>query len=562
MNKTGLKLGGLKFGVLLFLLSCFTVATNAQSVEEGQKLFEANCVSCHAVHEKLVGSALKDMHKRRQKDWLVKWIKNSSAMIKAGDPIAVQLYNENNQAVMNSFENLSDAQITSIIDYIGVESDKGPAAAVPPTDNGGVVTPDGPTPVASDPGTTKSINLVLIGIAILAIFISIAIFKILQLLYSYAGVKFVSWQKINAWLMIIFLVAGMSAAIWETFAHGKYILIDNAASEHGPNVDFMMIVTLIIIGIVFVVTQIALFWFAFKYQKSDTRKATFYPHNNTLEIVWTVIPAIVLTILVLNGFNFWRKITSKAPDEAMAIEVFAYQFGWSARYPGADGKLGNSNFNMISNSNPLGVLVKDKYDNQLVEIQAELNEADSVRKIMANIPDPTEEELEKMSELDHRIKIRTTQLSRLKSIGTNPENFSPVALDDVVTNEIHIPLGKPVLLQFRARDVIHSAYLPHFRMQMNCVPGMPTQFWFTPTISTNDMRGRLKDPKFDYYLFCAKICGAAHFNMKIKVVVESEAEYQAWLATQKPSFSAQPALETAPAVDSTAADAKDKIVMK
>ena len=181
---------------------------------------------------------------------------------------------------------------------------------------------------------------------------------------------------------------------------------------------------------------------------------------------------------------------------------------------------------------------------------------------MANIPDPTEEELEKMGELDHRIKIRTTQLSRLKSIGTNPENFNPVALDDVVTNEIHIPLGKPVLLQFRARDVIHSAYLPHFRMQMNCVPGMPTQFWFTPTISTNDMRGRLKDPKFDYYLFCAKICGAAHFNMKIKVVVESEAEYKAWLATQKPSFSAQPALETAPAIDSTAADAKDKIVMK
>lgn len=123
-------------------------------------------------------------------------------------------------------------------------------------------------------------------------------------------------------------------------------------------------------------------------------------------------------------------------------------------------------------------------------------------------------------------------------------------MDDILPTEIHVPVDEPVNLNFRARDVIHSAYMPYFRIQMNCVPGMPTSFWFVPTKTTKDMRAEKKDPKFDYYLFCAKICGAAHFNMKIKVVVESRAEYNKWLASQQPKFMKQaetPAAAPAPA---------------
>ena len=106
------------------------------------------------------------------------------------------------------------------------------------------------------------------------------------------------------------------------------------------------------------------------------------------------------------------------------------------------------------------------------------------------------------------------------------------AADDIVVREVHLPVNKPVLLKFRSRDVIHSAFLPHFRVQMNCVPGLSTQFAFTPTKTTAEMKAN-EGEEFEYVLLCNKICGSAHFNMQMKFVVESEEDYNKWINSQK-----------------------------
>ncbi|MBT4881832.1 MAG: cytochrome c oxidase subunit II [Flavobacteriales bacterium] len=106
------------------------------------------------------------------------------------------------------------------------------------------------------------------------------------------------------------------------------------------------------------------------------------------------------------------------------------------------------------------------------------------------------------------------------------------AADDIVVREVHLPVNKPVLLKFRSRDVIHSAFLPHFRVQMNCVPGLSTQFAFTPTKTTAEMKEN-EGEDFEYVLLCNKICGSAHFNMQMKFVVESEEDYNKWINSQK-----------------------------
>lgn len=106
------------------------------------------------------------------------------------------------------------------------------------------------------------------------------------------------------------------------------------------------------------------------------------------------------------------------------------------------------------------------------------------------------------------------------------------SMDDIITTELHLPKDRPVLLKFRSQDVIHSAYLPHFRVQMNTVPGMVTRFAFTPTMTTEEMRIETENKEFDYILLCNKICGTAHYNMQRVVVVEEEAEFNTWIKDQ------------------------------
>lgn len=246
-------------------------------------------------------------------------------------------------------------------------------------------------------------------------------------------------------------------------------LLPVAASEHGIKTDGLLNITWLIIGPMFFLTHILLIYFAYTYYYRKDRKASFFAHSTKLEMIWTVIPTVTLTSLIIYGISTWNEITGPAPEEAIEIELYAKQFDWTARYAGADNTLGRSGFRLIEGSNTLGVDLKDAASQD----------------------------------------------------------------DKVVRGEFHIPVGKPVLFKFHSRDVIHSAYMPHFRAQMNCVPGMTTQFHFVPTMTTDEMRAETKNPKFDYILLCNKICGGAHYNMQMTIVVETEEAYRQWLAGKK-----------------------------
>lgn len=286
-------------------------------------------------------------------------------------------------------------------------------------------------------------------------------------------------NKVNAAMFLVFLVVGTILAVWTSVAASEYFLPE-AASEHGKRTDNLFWITMGVIGCVFFATHVLLFYFPFKYQYREDRKATFYPHNDRLELVWTVIPGIVLTVLVVSGWWVWRDITSAAPEKATVVEIVGKQFNWLARYPG----------------DKQAVLGKGKpelgrYDYRLI---------DAVNEVGIDFTD---------------------------------EN----SFDDFMSGEIHVPKGVPVLLKIHARDVLHSVFMPHFRLKMDAVPGMQTQFWFVPEKSTAEMRESLENPAFNYELACTEVCGKGHFSMKMTVVVDEPEDYQKWVASKQPFLS-------------------------
>ncbi len=294
-------------------------------------------------------------------------------------------------------------------------------------------------------------------------------------------------NRINAFLLLVFLVAGL-IGVWYCNERLKGKILPEAASDHGANIDTMMWITLAITGVVFVLTQILLFWFAFKYQEKDDRKAYYFPHDNRLEVIWTVIPAIVLTVLVGFGLYYWFQITGDAPKDSQLIEVTGSQFKWEFRYPGKDNKLGRKYFKEINEqaNNPLGQIWSDPYNHD----------------------------------------------------------------DVVVVAEAHMIVNKPVKLIIGAKDVIHDVGLSHFRMKMDAVPGIPTTMWFTPKFTTREMKEKYGQD-FVYELSCDQMCGSGHYTMRGTIVVESQAEFNAWLA-QKTSQYQQ---ANAPAKTATPANA-------
>jgi mono/diheme cytochrome c family protein len=167
----------------LFLLLSITSRLAFADAAEGEKLFTANCTSCHAIDEKVVGPALKDVHKRREAAWLTKWIKNSQALVKSGDATAVAVYKENNEALMTSFENLSDAQIGSIVEYIKAESEKPAAAALTPTDGGATVSAAGAEHSFYNATTFWILTAVTVVLFII-VFILISIRKVVDQLHA------------------------------------------------------------------------------------------------------------------------------------------------------------------------------------------------------------------------------------------------------------------------------------------------------------------------------------------------------------------------------------------
>lgn len=282
-------------------------------------------------------------------------------------------------------------------------------------------------------------------------------------------------NRINAFLMMVFLVLGFIGAWYcNELYYKKTLFPQGSASVEGEEIDTMLLVTIAITGVVFIITQILLFWFSYKYQEKEGNKAYFFPHSTKLEMIWTIIPALTLTVLVVFGLKFWYKITGEPPKGYHIVEITGHQFGWEIRYPGKDGILGKKNYKLWNK--PAG-----------------------------------------------------------NSLGVDFEGDDK-SWDDIRTTEMHLPVGKPVQLVIHAQDVIHNVGLAHFRMKMDAVPGIPTTMWFTPQITTADMKKKTGNPNFTYEISCNQMCGKGHFSMRGVIVVESEADYKKWLASQTPEY--------------------------
>jgi len=322
-------------------------------------------------------------------------------------------------------------------------------------------------------------------------------------------------------LGILFLFLGF--VIWQMISWNHFLL-PGASSVHGEIIDGLMSFTMNLILVVFFILTPLLFYYAFKYRGKKSNTAYFYAHNNKLEIIWTVVPTIFLSGVIVYGLQTWDKAMNPDTSNSKVIEVYAEQFRWTARYAGQDKLLGKTDFRfVVPKFNPLG-LVNNEY--LKVAIKDKQVDYDTLSRNPLKKDDYGKSNQEKMDVLSDHIK----QLpSILNEVSTDALTQSS---DDIITREVHLVINEPVLLKFRSQDVIHSAFLPHFRVQMNCVPGMNTQFAFTPTKTTVEMR-ETEGEDFDYILLCNKICGVAHYNMQMKFVVETQNEYDVWLAQQK-----------------------------
>jgi cytochrome c oxidase subunit 2 len=332
--------------------------------------------------------------------------------------------------------------------------------------------------------------LILIGLVLLIIAVH-QLMRVLELSRQFKNTK--EWHvtekdnTFNGKLMLIFGILLFAFLLWQ-IDRWEDNSLPGAASVHGLQVDQLWNINMWIITIATILTNGALFYFAYKYSGKDKTKATFFAHDNRLEMVWTVLPAVVLAGIIIFGLKYWNEITDRSTDpNKITIELYAKQFDWTARYAGKDKVLGSTDYRQIDGQNIVGL-----------------------------------------------------------------DTLDATSFDDIIVrNEFHIPVNREIEFKMRSRDVIHSAFMPHFRAQMNCVPGMVTEFRFTPNKTTAEMRKdpyviqlmkgindvRAKDNKepveFDYLLYCAKICGASHYNMQMTIIVESEKDYNAWIAKQK-----------------------------
>ncbi len=334
--------------------------------------------------------------------------------------------------------------------------------------------------------------LILIGVVI------VQVGKVSDLASKLRGEEEVQLQNSNrsAISLVIFGVLFLVLCVWSAIYYKDQMLGYGplkSASEHGSLVDSMFNVTLFFTGIVFVLTHIALFWYSYKYRERKNGKAAFMAHDTKLEMVWTLVPAIVMAFLVVKGLVAWNDImTDLGPeDEYLEIEATGYQFAWDIRYTGPDNQLGRKDFRLIDPAN--------------------------------------------------------------NSLGLEWADYA--SLDDIVlggSDVIKLPVDTTIRVKITSKDVLHNFYLPHFRVKMDAVPGLPTYFIFTPTKTTEEFRLELseypewnepydpEDPEsktrweeFNYELACAELCGKGHYSMRRIVEIVSKEEYNDWIAGQQ-----------------------------
>jgi len=274
-------------------------------------------------------------------------------------------------------------------------------------------------------------------------------------------------------MMLLFMGAFFLFFIWVFFKYKGYTWeAFPAASDVGHTADNVFAFNWVIIFIVFFITEGMLFYFGFKYKKTKKNPtAFFYPHNDKLELLWTVVPSIALAVIIIYGLSLWGKITGTPDPHSMKIQIYAKQFDYTIRYAGQDNILGKSDYRLVNDAdNPLGMDTSD-----------------------------------------------------------------PHGWDDIIVRStFHIPVNTPILFECNSRDVMHGVYMPYQREQINAVPGMTTEIHFIPTITTAEMRKIRHDTAFNYVILCNRVCGSGHFNMHILFVVDSKADYQKWLAKQHP----------------------------
>jgi len=213
-------------------------------------------------------------------------------------------------------------------------------------------------------------------------------------------------------------------------------------------IDHALAITLVVTGLVFIVTNLLLAWFGYRYQDGPGARAAYWHDSPRLEMTWTLVTAAILAVFLFNALNLWAKVNSRPPADAVLIEVTGQQFAWNVRYPGKDGVLGKTDHLQASQDNPIG-LVKD----------------------------------------------------------------DPAAKDDLLLlNQLYLPKDRPVRVQVRSMDVIHSFFLPNFRVKQDAMPGMTIEIWFIPKETG------------DFEIACAEHCGLGHYRMRGQVHVVPAAD--------------------------------------
>tara|TARA_Y100001933_G_scaffold262498_1_gene320131 strand:+ start:345 stop:1646 length:1302 start_codon:yes stop_codon:yes gene_type:complete len=398
-------------------------------------------------------------------------------------------------------------------------------------------------------------------IAVALFFIALVqLMKIYDLAAKVRGAK--SQEKITrgenmlmANLMLVFMVAFFGFIVWLIAKYGANAGLFKAASKHGEEIDELLMINWYVILPVFFLTNSLLFIFSWKYYHREERKALYYPHNNKLELVWTVLPAIALAVIIVFGIRTWNSIMYNN-EKGQVVEVYAYQFGWLVRYAGVDNQLGEANYKLVSSTNPLGVITDKSIQDTYEEIDKKVLNIDQDLKVKRNANGdlliPKSKADKKLEELE-RLKRRKYRIEAAIDKGESNSTAYSSSDDDVVVQELHLVKDQPYTFIFRSKDVIHCPWLPHFRAQINAVPGMETSFKLTPTITTKEMRmmpevqehyknineihnerkRRIGEEEekvlFDYVLLCNKICGAGHSNMQLKVIVETQNEFENWI---------------------------------
>lgn len=339
-------------------------------------------------------------------------------------------------------------------------------------------------------------------------------------------------NNLNAKMMFGFMLTLFASFIYLMATYG-WTGRGVAASVEGKETDWLLNLNFVIIIMIFFFTNFLLFFFTYKYVKKPGVKAFYYPHNNKLEMLWTVVPAIVLAVIIILGLKTWNDLVAPTGKEAIRVELFSKQFDWTARYGGQDNTLGKYDYKLTTDNNELALLTTNTIDSALNNMMNGSNGIGKIQKLLNNRDTILNDSTTNALRQDLSRKERMYRLLAQMKANHNPK-LDASAWDDIIQKDtLVLCKGVQYEISLRAKDVIHSAYFLHMRAQMNAVPGMPTRMKFTPSMTTEEMRKSKNNPQFNYVLMCNKICGGAHYKMKMIVVVKDKAAYNAWMASKK-----------------------------